>query len=493
MKRFLSAFLAVFIFLSCFSVSAFAADSGELVCPDCSSSLVDSSVDVGIFVSHHYKCTNCDYERSFMDLFGWNIGQSGSLSDPVYKDGNITYTVPGNGAGRPRYTSIDCDFISPFGFPAWYFKPTVVSTDSRFSSNGTHLLFSGDNFSKQYFTTGNFCEWALPCPLNGTFDLYVDFDYVGPASNPPYLSSSSKISGGLSYVGVYNGSSPSLFKTCSIDNSGGFHGFPSFSYYHASASYFSKDDMLRVCSGSYITNTNYGLFVGYSGSYYIDFSVGIVLQLVGDRYGNPYDFSVKDNDHINTTDNSITVNGNVITYNTAYYDNGVYYIYTDNGVTTYYTDNSGNIYGDVTYQGDTYYITIYNQPEPTPSPSPSPTPDPDNPDNPPTPTSDPDNPNPTPKPTPGGGGSGDSGSSGPSWWDKLVDSIFGAISDFFEGVVKAALKGLWKLLSAILKLPFFIGELFTKLFPFVPGEIATFCVGGFGVLLLIVIIKFIRG
>ena len=81
-------------------------------------------------------------------------------------------------------------------------------------------------------------------------------------------------------------------------------------------------------------------------------------------------FSPSDNDYFDTVNKTITVQGNTVNYNNAYYDNGIYYVFSDNGTTTYYTDNSGQIIGDVTYNSGNYYVTIYNQtpPEPTPTP-----------------------------------------------------------------------------------------------------------------------------
>lgn len=118
----------------------------------------------------------------------------------------------------------------------------------------------------------------------------------------------------------------------------------------------------------------------------------------------------------------------------------------------------------------------FNYRSPTPSPSPTPTP--------------------IEKPggsisTPETGKPG--GSSGSSWWDKLLSKIGDAIIDGLLGAVSAVLKLIFKLLSTILSWIIWAVSRVFDLLPFLPPGLGGLLVGGVVVCFVIGIIKFIRG
>ena len=118
----------------------------------------------------------------------------------------------------------------------------------------------------------------------------------------------------------------------------------------------------------------------------------------------------------------------------------------------------------------------FNYRSPTPSPSPTPTP--------------------TEKPggsisTPETGKPG--GSSGSSWWDKLLSKIGDAIIHGLLGAVSAVLKLIFKLLSTILSWIIWAVSRVFDLLPFLPPGLGGLLVGGVVVCFVIGIIKFIRG
>ena len=194
------------------------------------------------------------------------------------------------------------------------------------------------------------------------------------------------------------------------------------------------------------------------------------------------------------TINNNTWNGNIYTDNST----NLTYIYpqyttvNEKNETVTNISNTPIIYNNETkkyYTYDTvtnnYYYITYEQPAaPTPSPSPSPAPSP-------TPT-----PAPTDKPggsisTPETGKPG--GSSGSSWWDKLLSKIGDDIIDGLLGAVSAVLKLIFKLLSTILSWIIWAVSRVFDLLPFLPPGLGGLLVGGVVVCFVIGIIKFIRG
>ena len=186
----------------------------------------------------------------------------------------------------------------------------------------------------------------------------------------------------------------------------------------------------------------------------------------------------------NITINNNTWNGNIYTDNST----NLTYIYpqyttvNEKNETVTNISNTPIIYNNETKQYYTYdqttknyYYITYNA---DPAPSPTPTPDP------------------TDKPggsisTPETGKPG--GSSGSSWWDKLLDKIGNAVIDGLLGAVSAVLKLIFKLLSTILGWIIWAVSLVFTLFPFLPPGLSGLLVGGVVVCFVIGIIKFIRG
>lgn len=208
-----------------------------------------------------------------------------------------------------------------------------------------------------------------------------------------------------------------------------------------------------------------------------------------------------------TTTNNITINNNTWNGN-IYTDNStnLTYIYpqyttiNEKNETVTNISNTPIIYNNETKQYYTYdettknyyYITYVTTPTPTPSPVPEPSSTP--------------NPSITPSSTPLPGGSGTGGgdvstpetgkpggSSGSSWWDKLLSKIGDAIIDGLLGAVSAVLKLIFKLLSTILSWIIWAVSRVFDLLPFLPPGLGGLLVGGVVVCFVIGIIKFIRG
>ena len=209
------------------------------------------------------------------------------------------------------------------------------------------------------------------------------------------------------------------------------------------------------------------------------------------------------NQQTNITINNNTWNGNIYVDNST----NLTYIYpqyttiNEKNETVTNISNTPIIYNNETKQYYTYdettknyyYITDVTNPTPTPSPVPEPSSTP--------------NPSitPSPTPTPGGsgtGGGGDvstpetgkpGGSSGSSWWDKLLSKIGDAIIDGLLGAVSAVLKLIFKLFSTILSWIIWAVSRVFDLLPFLPPGLGGLLVGGVVVCFVIGIIKFIRG
>lgn len=190
-----------------------------------------------------------------------------------------------------------------------------------------------------------------------------------------------------------------------------------------------------------------------------------------------------------TTTNNITINNNTWNGN-IYTDNStnLTYIYpqyttvNEKNETVTNISNTPIIYNNETKQYYTYdqttknyyYITYNSDPAPSPTPTPAP----------------------TEKPggsisTPETGKPG--GSSGSSWWDKLLSKIGDAIIDGLLGAVSAVLKLIFKLLSTILSWIIWAVSRVFDLLPFLPPGLGGLLVGGVVVCFVIGIIKFIRG
>lgn len=206
------------------------------------------------------------------------------------------------------------------------------------------------------------------------------------------------------------------------------------------------------------------------------------------------DSSITTTNNINITNNNYTQNwnGNIYTDNST----NLTYIYpqyttvNENNETVTNISNNPIIYNNETKQYYTYdqttknyYYIYYGSDSPTPSPTPEP----------------------SPTPPPGGsgtGGGGDvstpetgnpGGSSGSSWWDKLLSKIGDAIIDGLLGAVSAVLKLIFKLFSTILSWIIWAVSRVFDLLPFLPPGLGGLLVGGVVVCFVIGIIKFIRG
>ena len=96
-------------------------------------------------------------------------------------------------------------------------------------------------------------------------------------------------------------------------------------------------------------------------------------------------------------------------------------------------------------------------------------------------------PSPTPAPLP------DQPSSGPSWWDKLLEMLGDTVLDGLLGALSALLGLILKLISTVLGWLIWAASQLLVLFPFLPSGVGALLVGGVVVCFVIGIIRFFRG
>lgn len=396
----------------------------------------DKNLPVAQVILHWYKWNeefygkNVGFDKLDATNAGANIPAPGGRNPKGYE-----------AEGKPNVTSsgASCIWVEPFGIADSssynFHKYAPYSCVTGSSGSGTEWLFT-DKFTPQYY-------------------------FTAPVS-------------GLYFIGSY--------------------GSP---YYIGSLSIFYKNEwVMQYFTASYSTPYISSISLKKGEKCYFGFYV--TFDSYGDKIHNkPYKFSLNKipifieplGDSSITTTNNITINNNTWNGN-IYTDNStnLTYIYpqyttiNEKNETVTNISNTPIIYNSETKQYYTYdqttknyYYITYNS-DPAPSPTPTPTP--------------------TDKPggsisTPETGKPG--GSSGSSWWDKLLDKIGNAVIDGLLGAVSAVLKLIFKLLSTILGWIIWAVSLVFTLFPFLPPGLRGLLVGGVVVCFVIGIIKFIRG
>ena len=352
---------------------------------------------------------------------------------PGYADDNGTPSVaPDGNLYLVVYPSISIDSAETYlNYPA---SSRVTGTNGYYDINGLNLTFhSVSQYSQQFLI---YYKYVFNAPIDG---LYY------------FSSDQTLISNILSNDGTYLSmpkSGGSFSRNLKIGNSSSFYG---------------NSQVIRP----YVLPS--------VPSYVLHFHPAIVTCV-------PNVPTI--NQQTNITINNNTWNGNIYTDNST----NLTYIYpqyttiNEKNETVTNISNTPIIYNNETKQYYTYdqttknyYYITYNS---DPAPSPTPTPDP------------------TDKPggdisTPETGKPG--GSSGSSWWDKLLDKLGNAVIDGLLGAVSAVLKLIFKLLSTILGWIIWAVSLVFTLFPFLPPGVGGLLVGGVVVCFIIGIIKFIRG
>lgn len=399
----------------------------------------DKNLPVAQVILHWYKWNeefygkNVGFDKLDTTNAGANIPAAGGRNPKGYGDeGKANVTAQGVG----------CIWVEPFG----------ISNEGGFKKTAPNSCVTGTSSSGTSF------------PWNYRFN--PTYYFIAPIT-------------GLYYVGSFG--SPYDFGTFSIFQNQKW-------YLHYLTASFSDTYAYSITLNK--GEECYFSYNFYNGSAYYQ--------------GKPYRFYLNKipifidplSDSSITTTNNITINNNTWNGN-IYTDNStnLTYIYpqytTVNEKNETVTNISTNpiIYNNETKQYYTYdqttknyYYIYYGSDSPTPSPTPDP----------------------SPTPTPGGSGTGGGdvstpetgkpgGSSGSSWWDKLLSKIGDAIIDGLLGAVSAVLKLIFKLLSTILSWIIWAVSRVFDLLPFLPPGLGGLLVGGVVVCFVIGIIKFIRG
>lgn len=351
MKKIVSFFLCIVLILS-FSVSAFAAESGGLICPTCGSAiLVHSDTIEGIYHNIEYVCSNkeCDYKRKEKKILGME-SVSGATATPI--EG---VTAPPAG-----YTDKGVPSVSPSGYLyvnanfsdftkwlasgySWDNGFASIKTDSSNTSFPETNISGGGTHSNNASSTGMNFEicYKLTAPYTGVYFIPNDIEY------------------NCGQVSLY-------FKSGLIRNDMIF----SVDTDHYLSVYLKKgESKFYKCSFRYRAD-------GIPYTYSFAPSIPIACDLVSD--------SVNLNKQTNITINNNTWNGNIYVDNS----NNLTYIYpqyttiNENNETVTNISNNPIIYNQETNKYYTYdqttnnYYYIYYGTPPSPSPSPDPTPSP---------------------------------------------------------------------------------------------------------------------
>ena len=458
MKKIVSFFLCIVLILT-FSVSAFAAEAGGLICPTCGSAvIVHSDTIEGIYHNIEYVCSNkeCDYKRKEKKILGME-SVSGATATPIEgvtapPSGYAGEGVPSiNQTGKLQFTlTPHCGYSFT---TSGSFKEDIRADSSHTSCS--RKLYGRTGNSYYYFRV----SWTGTAPVTGGYyyipDSNTDLGYVR----------------GLSGGGVFNRDIYTGFDKMSVND------------HH----------LVGVGKKSGENITLYSQFSFSSGVDYFVYANPLVLEVEPFEVDN----TISNRNYI--TINNNTLNGNIYIDNS----NNLTYIYpqyttiNENNENVTNISNNPIIYNQETKQYYTYdqttnnyYYIIFNAPTPTPTPDPMPSPSPD-PAPTPTPspspdpggsTPDPDKPSPTP--TPGGSDSSGVGSgTNPFKW----------LADLLKDIVEGIFKAVWKLTTSIFGFLIWLVGLLVNVLPFLPSEGLAALSAAAIIITVLRIIKFILG
>lgn len=437
------------------------------------------------------KCKSCGYEKKETRLLGLDFGaeKPGKLVEapsgigrkdlPGYVDDNGTALVDSSG----RLTLSTYHLATYFDTSISCKHKTKGQSNSSYSGTFVCDLESSEpvNIQVESADSRNFggtvtFVWTFTAPVNGWYSLASPVKITGYQIDSEGVRST--LNGNFISLWEKFGFSEKTFKCSSLSDK----------------TYFSSGTkvVLQITGNTSYRDFSYN---SVSGVYKNITCIAPIMAV------EPVSTVV--NQQTNITINNNTWNGNIYVDNST----NLTYIYpqyttiNEKNETVTNISNTPIIYNNETKQYYTYdettknyyYITYVTNPTPTPSPMPEPSSTP--------------NPSitPSPTPTPGGsgtGGGGDvstpetgkpGGSSGSSWWDKLLSKIGDAIIDGLLGAVSAVLKLIFKLLSTILSWIIWAVSRVFDLLPFLPPGLGGLLVGGVVVCFVIGIIKFIRG
>ena len=447
MKKIVSFFLCIVLILS-FSVSAFAAESGGLICPTCGSAVIVHSDNIeGIYHNIEYVCSNkeCDYKRKEKKILGME-SVNGATATPIegvtappagYVNDNGTPYIGSSGA---LYVAMKHDFI---GFDGY-------NDNSYYCDHRNYTPPSSATLSPTYICRDDYMAMRVSSSSEKIYpDLYAGYKLVAP------------IDGYYSVVTV-----PQYSTICDSSNGRDFKYSGEFGVY-LKDKFYPKDYVIKL-SEKYSTHAKDGSYYYNSTFFRATISGSVILQVV------PYEPIYKQ--QTNITINNNTWNGNI------YVDNSkkLTYIYpqyttiNENNETVTNISNNPIIYNEETKQYYTYdsvtnnyYYITYNVPTPTPTP---------------TPTPDPGKPIPTPTPGGSGGGSGDTN----NFWNIIIKD---------NNKTDKEHKGIfWALVSLLIAAITFVVNMLTAykyLFPFLPDGVIAVINTCVAVLMIFVVIKFV--
>ena len=456
MKKIVSFFLCIVLILT-FSVSAFAAETGGLICPTCGSAvIVHSDTIEGIYHNIEYVCSNkdCDYKRKEKKILGME-SVSGATATPIegvtappsgYVDDSGT---PYIGSSGSLYVAMEHDYI---GFQSDFINPFQCYCNHY---NGG--FSSSDILSPTYICRDDYMSLRVSSSSVKFYpDLEAGYKLVAP------------IDGYYSVV-----TCPQYSTICDSDVGQDFKHSGEFAVSLKNKLY-AKDAVIKL-NKEYSTHAHYKYNARASTFFRAIISGPVILKV------EPLDPIYKQ--QTNITINNNTWNGNIYIDNS----NKLTYIYpqyttiNENNETVTNISNNPIIYNQETKQYYTYdqttnnyYYITYGDPAPTPTPSPSPDPG----------GSTPDPGNPTPTPTPGGSDSsgGSSGINPFKWLDDLL-------KDIVEGIFKAV----WKLTTSIFGFLIWLVGLLGNVLPFLPSEGLAALSAAAIIITVLRIIKFILG
>ena len=491
MKRKIIALLLciVCVFSLCFPAAAdddgYSAIIGDIdkTCPTCGSALhafwwSTSGAEVEVEISDtgkikipagagaiahiDLKCKSCGYEKKETRLLGLDFGaeKPGKLVQAPSGIGRKDLPGYADDNGTPNYNhegklliNVPCCGI----FAGDAYGVGGVGTSRDWGLNGvwhqdvTELDVNSSKDSS-YPSVGGEVNFYIKAPVTGIYYVYSsDF---GSSGSVLYVDSSTTgyKKADLKLDRIENRTKNTNKNILTVDNG-------------CLSLFCNAGDDFWVISG----NRCYSSFAHFSGK-----SCIVVVDPASSHISNSNSITINNN----------TWNGNIYTDNST----NLTYIYpqyttvNEKNETVTNISNTPIIYNNETKQYYTYdqttrnyyYITYNSDPAPAPTPTPAPT------DKPGGSISTPE----TGKP---------GGSSGSSWWDKLLDKIGNAVIDGLLGAVSAVLKLIFKLLSTILGWIIWAVSLVFTLFPFLPPGLGGLLVGGVVVCFVIGIIKFIRG
>ena len=390
----------------------------------------DKNLPVAQVILHWYKWNE--------EFYGKNVGFDKLDST------NAGANIPAAGGRNPKgYGDEGKANVNQSGAEILWVEPLGISdSGGKFTTSAPSRLIAGRSGSGTSFFSGSFVApvYYFTAPVSGLY-------YIG-SSGSPYD------------FGTFNYFSGGKWTVCSL-------------VFEPTEPYFCSISLTK------------------GQSIYFRFSFGFPMSSAPYKYYlNNFPFFVEPlGDSSITTTNNITINNNTWNGN-IYTDNStnLTYIYPQYTTINEKNENVTNIsntpiiYNNETKQYYTYdqttknyyYITYNSDPAPSPTPTPAPA------DKPGGSISTPE----TGKP---------GGSSGSSWWDKLLSKIGDAIIDGLLGAVSAVLKLIFKLLSTILSWIIWAVSRVFDLLPFLPPGLGGLLVGGVVVCFVIGIIKFIRG